>query len=129
MEVDILPVLEILIPVEWQFFDLLKNTVKTGKTGPRYEEGPPVRSKEEYEDVAYRWKRLFVTRRVKGMGQLRDYARCYEYPLHDGDPYAADTELIGTERHAYRVADLLSAEAGIYVVCSSQSRFHSSSDC
>ncbi|PLB36863.1 2OG-Fe(II) oxygenase [Aspergillus candidus] len=86
MNVDVLPILDVDPIHESHYYDALIDT--------------------EYQDVARQWKVLFVSRRVKGMDHLADYARACGYPLCKGDPYATVREIIGTERHAYRATDL-----------------------
>ncbi|PLN86495.1 hypothetical protein BDW42DRAFT_158595 [Aspergillus taichungensis] len=106
MEVDVLPILDIDPFHESYYYDALKDTVKKRKNLPLFEDIPLPTSEEEYSNVAHRWKKLFVSRQVKGMDRLGDRARAYGYPFRKGDPYAAVREIVGTERHAYRSTDL-----------------------
>lgn len=127
MNVDVLPILDVDPIHESHYYDALIDTVKERKNLPLFEDISLPMSEEEYQDVARQWKVLFVSRRVKGMDHLADYARACGYPLCKGDPYATVREIIGTERHAYRATDL-SQEYGMTMVCLSQSRIHCTPD-
>ena len=123
MEVDVLPILEIDPFHEIDYYEALEDIVKKRKTLPLFEDIPLPTSEEEYTDVAHRWKKLLLSRRVMGMDRLGHHARALGYPFRRGDPYAAVTELIGTERHAYRPTDL-SQEYGMTMVCKSRSSLY-----